>query len=70
MSILCERCWQELGTPLARLPFYLAHLDYWHRKEMERYGEYCPRGPHQHGSVGHWGTSREDIVWAVQFEPQ
>lgn len=26
---LCEDCWQELETPDARLPFYMAMCDWW-----------------------------------------
>lgn len=29
---LCERCWQELGTPSARLPFYRQMFDSWLRE--------------------------------------
>ncbi|HTG95741.1 MAG TPA: hypothetical protein VL866_24280 [Pyrinomonadaceae bacterium] len=36
---LCEDCWQELGTPANRLPYYMALMDLWeseaHRLDLE-----------------------------------
>ena len=69
MSVLCVRCWDELGTTEERLRWIRSM---WWRWEMSNRYNGCPKGSHTDGAPpfqrGHTATTWQDAEMSVRLD--